>query len=313
MSAKDYKSQNIKHLFVTETDSPLASLHKVELKGETGTSWMHNFFEIWILFRWQSIKNNPRANYLIFRSFMSVLVVFLLMFLVWSMFFCCIGNFLDCMTGFEYFSKHKNDFLKYAVEPKRVGRIIFYFFGSVSVLFWNMTNLYNRKWQYCCGLYNDILKEKFGTKRDALRNALALDLLKLDFWAHASFKELFVKELERSISNSNYPDACKESLFKKVSFGNLSENEASYLLNKMQLCLLEKQKNEEESGVIKLDSKYEVEKFKEKINREEWNKIQDRKEGICEGFAVRRYKRDTSVENITVAYPQEFESLFEDK
>ena len=186
------------------------------------------------------MKNDPRANNLLIRALWSVSVVFLLMLFSWMILIPCFKILLYCFFSFEISTLSWKDRWQFVFDPVRMGKVIFYFTGSVSVLFWNMTNLYNRKWEYCCNLYNDILKIKIDTdkeskgsepdrRKDILNNTLAIDLLKLDFWAHSSFWEVFSQEIDYSI-DEKCCEGDKVMLRRKVANGELSETEAQELL-----------------------------------------------------------------------------------
>ena len=153
--------------------------------------------------RFQWIKNNPRSNFLLLRSIWSTSVIF----------FPLVG----CLYLVDAFPKEVDAF-----------ELALFFCGGVSALFWNMTNLYNAKWRYCANQYNDIIrfdydryacsncKKKKGeeecpnvkNKKDLLNNAFALDLLKLDFWAHTSFWEVFSSEIKKACDESESKCFC---------------------------------------------------------------------------------------------------------
>lgn len=86
-------------------------------------------------------------------------------------------------------------FIQYAY----IEQAAFALLGGVSVLYWNLSGIFNRQWQYCCDLYLKVLQEKDHVRQAALRATLAEDLVVLDLWAHRSFAELFKDELERAI------------------------------------------------------------------------------------------------------------------
>ncbi len=115
--------------------------------------------------------------------------------------------------------------------------------GAMSLVYWNSSSLFNRKWTYCCDLYNEMLKLERGSQSNELRykklkNALAMDLIVLDMWAHRSFKELFRDELEIAIESTSISELKKNEAIIKANLHKLTESEALEILQKYQHHLL---------------------------------------------------------------------------
>ena len=71
-----------------------------------------------------------------------------------------------------------------------------------------------------------------------LKNALAMDLIVLDMWAHRSFKELFRDELEIAIESTSISELKKNEAIIKANLHKLTESEALEILQKYQHHLL---------------------------------------------------------------------------
>ena len=203
----------------------------VYLKSDKNDSSFHKFLEHWILWKREKYKNKPRGNCLIIRSLFVVFTIFSIMgpliillnylisFLPDKIF--CINLFLDNSMS--------------SIVPKEITttNVIVSFFGAVSILYWNIMSLFNKKWAYCCELYNKIISKNRGkSKQKLLENALAVDLLTLDLWAHRSFSKFFSKELTKSIKKKYCKDEIMRNIIiSKANEQRLTENEAWDLLN----------------------------------------------------------------------------------
>lgn len=130
----------------------------------------------------------------------------------------------------------------FTFTPTFIGKALLYYLGAVSITFWNMSGTLQKKWIYSSNLYNDILKAN-KKKRPLLINALAIDLLILDLWAHRSFAELFADELEENIEQKELSHN-QNDMFDKVNDGRLPEHTALKLLEDRQRILI-KERDEE--------------------------------------------------------------------
>lgn len=189
----------------------------------------HWVIENIILCRWQSFKNDPRSNYLVIKSGFTVIIIFGLIYILGVILYHIIPiSFETSMNGYI-----KNN----------LNKIIIGFFGSTSLVYWQTAKMYQKKWLYCSELYNKIIcldpNEKEGVYR-VLSNALAIDLVILDLWAHRSFKELFRDELKLAIDKEG---DLKNYYLSKMIDGKLSESEAMAILQKHQYKLFKEQFN----------------------------------------------------------------------
>lgn len=214
-------------------------LEEIKLKGEKiewRSIWsiFHFLIEKIILFKWQYFKNNPRANFLIIKSGLSTFFIFILI---------LISSFLPNYINDSSYKK----FLEMILNPMNTIEFFGGFFGSLSIIYWNSSRLYHKKWRYCCDLYNKIIEMDHELlQREILINALAIDILAVDLWAHHSFKEVFADEIVESIKESNYCESEKENLHEKSRRGLLNEIEARNLLRSRQNALLKENNSDED-------------------------------------------------------------------
>lgn len=80
----------------------------------------------------------------------------------------------------------------------------FVFTGFWIGLFWQEKSRIYSKWEYLAILYNDVIgrpvtSRDMYSERDILRIALAMDILKLEMWAHSSFDSVFKEILADAI------------------------------------------------------------------------------------------------------------------
>ncbi len=113
---------------------------------------------------------------------------------------------------------------------------------SISLVFWNMNNVFHRKWKYCADLYNQYLFEESRVnknekeKLDIIVNSLAIDLFHMDLWAHRSFAELFYDELKSAIKDHSSDNSLSKEF---------TESEVIELLEKRHHKLLRQGKRPE--------------------------------------------------------------------
>ncbi len=122
------------------------------------------------------------------------------------------------------------------------------FIAALSFFYWQSAKMDQKKWLYCSDLYNTLIQENHGNAiiSKILGNALAIDLIILDLWAHRSFKELFCDELNQAVEKR----ADKYCLITKVNEKKLTEDEALFILQQYQDDLLEERdKLGEQKGV----------------------------------------------------------------
>lgn len=203
---------------------------KISLKEEENQSPVHWVIENFVLWRLQRWKNNPRVNALIWKAILSVASMTII---------CSLFTLMICFIMRNFIGENQFfDFEKFAKDSPKVnlGSLFNFgvvFTGSVSVAYWNMSTMFNKKWNYCADLYNKIIAIPNSTidhqQRALLRNALAIDLLVLDLWAHRSFSVLFETELMTAIECANSEEyAIIEKI--RAQNGDFTENDAMKVL-----------------------------------------------------------------------------------
>lgn len=225
----------------------------VSLCEEENQGVIHEKIEKWILWRRQSWKNKPRVNHLIWKSVLCVVSVLLVFFIVVTGIVLIIslfrGGTLCDPSGLSIF----RDCLTTAFHKMFDCAHLFYyvpgFAATCSISYWNMANMFNKKWEYCCRLYNEVLKVEAGTNGDAsrMRNSLAIDLLVVDLWAHRSFSQFFAVELEAAIKGiyGSESQAAKDNI-SNINSGNLTENRAMEFLEKWNSDLYQKRSKQQD-------------------------------------------------------------------
>ena len=207
---------------------------KVFLCEEENQAWTHKIIENWVLWRRQKWKNNPRVNYLIYRALLCLIVIVLFLFLILIFVFI----FINPVVHFDSLGKE----FKELCTLENIVHLTFILAGSTSVVYWNMSHTFHKKWLYCAGLYNDIIKKEENKKNSSLKrkmaNALAIDLLVLDLWAHRSFSELFSDELKHAIENNNMESSKRSSLKEQMINQEMTEDKAKELLEEYQTQLV---------------------------------------------------------------------------
>ena len=222
------------------------------------------FVEKLVLHRWQYFKNNPTGNNLFIRAILCVTSAFF----IWGfplavLIFMLILELKDCLDYLDWFN------LSFSVETDNkisFQDIFLAFIGSISISYWNMSNLFGRKWEYCSKLYNDITTLKYERQEggstnedlkkiilDRMRNALAIDLLMVDLWAHSSFSSFFYDEMKKSILDPRGDDEegeCEKCrvLLSNLNEGKLSEDAALDILEKRHINLFKRERVLEEGN-----------------------------------------------------------------
>lgn len=180
--------------------------------------------EYLVFFRWIYFKNRPRVNLLLIRTIM-IIGLFAVCF------FQLVSDFSLVLAGIE-------------IDP------VIALFITVVIGFWQTTNTFYSKASSCNGVYLNYLQaitEDNYRKIFVLRNALALQLLTLDLWAHRLYRNLFAADLEASIkfafaNKDQVPlvekETDQEAFIKKVNDGKLKVDEARSLLGHYQEALL---------------------------------------------------------------------------
>lgn len=202
----------------------------IQLCGEpihNPIDFLHWAIENLILFKWTFFKNRPRVNFILIKSILTVTTVSFIIFLITIIF-----NKSGCITNKE---KYLFSFL-----GNNLNSLLITFFSATSIIYWQTTAIFQKKWLYCNELYNTILSlnEQDHYKRNILSNALSIDLLTLDLWAHRSFQDFFRDELNIAIkniySNSN---PMLNTVIEKVNKGYFNENDILKILEMHQIKL----------------------------------------------------------------------------
>lgn len=205
----------------------------IKLCGEP----IHNLIDIlhWsienlVFFKWTFFKNRPRANFILIKSILTVIILSIIIFLITEAF-----NKLGIRTNNE------KNFLLFL--EKNLYNLLITFLGAISIIYWQTATIFQKKWLYCNELYNKILALDGNDiyHHDLLCNALAIDLLTLDLWAHRSFRDFFRDELNNAISNYK-SEYILDKTIEKINNGYLNERDAFDILESHQRKLLEREK-----------------------------------------------------------------------
>lgn len=203
----------------------------IQLIGESikDAGILHWFIERFILFRLQYFKNNPRSNYLLIKAVGTILVIFFLaIFLSLAIYHALPVSVRPEVDICQYL---KGNFYK----------ILTGLIGAISLVYWQTAKMFQKKWLYCSELYNKIIsinpKESEKIYR-ILSNALTIDLVILDLWAHRSFQELFRDELISALKENHQTSEYESNLI-KINNGKFSEKDALEVLQKHQYNLLD--------------------------------------------------------------------------
>lgn len=190
----------------------------VYLRPDEKSSRFHNFLEHFVFWRLSKFKNDPRGNYLLIRSFLIVFSVF-----IFPVFCISLG-----IIVFEYLGKIEN--VAEYINLRNGLKVFFTFLGSTTVSYWNMNNLFNKKWTYCANLYNKVAEfsssKNGGDANELLENTLAIDLLTLDLWAHRSFADHFSEELWLAVNDKYKDPGIIDDICSKINKKELKEHEA---------------------------------------------------------------------------------------
>lgn len=168
--AKEIRKQNNVVVFAENFDSGLSPT-------------ITQLIEYYILNRYSlcGYKNAVRAN---FRIFSSILV---------TVFFVCLWILLSDLLNI--FPSEKIIF--------SVSTLITVLGVTSSFFIMERKSLYE-KWIYLAGLYNKILEQKKGHKRNAMECALAMDLIDMEMWAHRSFRDFFNSVAANAYTEQEY-------------------------------------------------------------------------------------------------------------
>lgn len=180
-----------------------------ESKISNSYELFHKFFENLVFFRWIFFKNRPRTTFLLVRAALITSMFF-------SLYYLSISNFKFLLLGVD-------------IDPV----LVFSFMGVLG--YWNMTQAFYQKNNYCSSLYNQVIQEKALGHHQAskiLAVNLSAQLLSMDLWSHRIYSRIFVKELQESI---RYAYAHKPSF--KLSF--TTEEDLVTAANNKQLTVAE--------------------------------------------------------------------------
>lgn len=185
---------------------------------------LNMFFEYFVFYRWIYFKNRPRGNLLLIRSALSVGVYSFIFFY----FFYDFGLVLE---GIE-------------IDP------VIALAGAVVVGYWNMTSVFHKKSASCANMYLEMIKVGGAGQTitaKLLSNALAIELMTMDLWAHRMYRSLFTKNLYRAIEHAYSEHSSKldlklpetlQGMVDKVNSGKLQGKDARVLLDNYHDFLL---------------------------------------------------------------------------
>ncbi len=181
-------------------------------------------FEYGIFFRWIFFKNRPRGNLLFVRSLLIV------------------GFFAALFFRF----RHDWELLLLGIDVDPAILLA----GAVVFGYWSMLSAFYSKSAACNQIYLEMIKaggEGHTITAKLLSNALAIELLTLDLWAHRRFRMLFARNLYRAIEHAYSGDSQRlemklpakiEDLYALVNGGHLQSKEARVLLDNYQDYLM---------------------------------------------------------------------------
>lgn len=204
-----------------------ATSKKISLKEEENQGVVHYVIEKFVLWRLQNWKNNPRVNALIWKAILSVFSMTVIGAVIAISLYVAF-NLLGQKQSFELGKVVEELSKVYLKSWAKLGLVLS---GSITVAYWNMSTMFNKKWSYCADLYNKILTvpKSDSDQRDLLRNALAIDILTLDLWAHRSFSALFTAELLKAIDCA-HGEAHAVSEIARAENGDFTESDALRVL-----------------------------------------------------------------------------------
>lgn len=195
-----------------------------EGKVEGLSDFLNLAIEYVLFFRWAYFKNRPRGNLLLLRGLMVVSF--------WSA--------IIVQAKFDW----KLILLGIDVDP------IIAYFAAIGFSYYAMSSVFFKKSEACAHMYTEMIKaggsgNTWSAK--ALSNALAIELLTLDLWAHRKYRGLFAKNLYRAVDhayssnsvslNINLPTDMSDIL-NTINKGKLQAKEARILLDNYQDYLM---------------------------------------------------------------------------
>lgn len=195
-----------------------------EGKIEQAHDAINLFFEYAIFFRWMYFKNRPRANLLFIRAF------------------------LITSTFFFIYVQFRHDF-ELILEGFDMDPVLAYI-AAIVIGDWKMVNTFYRKSEACEALYIEMIKaEGAGNTHLAtlLSNALAIELITMDLWAHRKYSRIFANNLALAIDHvysiPERPASLKlaesiDQVWDALNRGKMQVHDAREILNVYQLHLL---------------------------------------------------------------------------
>ena len=207
--------------------------HPVRLsegKIENFSDFLNLVLEYGLFFKWIYFKNRPRGNLLFLRSAMMV------------------GTFSYAFFYFFY------DF-GLVLEGIEIDPVIA-LAGAVIIGYWHMTGSFYKKTKSCHHLHTEMLKATGSGEEhtaEILSQALAIELLTLDLWAHRQYRKLFADVLTQSMkwAYDHKWDGVRLERFEHfddyidhVNRGKLQAKEARLLMDHYQEHLLLKNKKQ---------------------------------------------------------------------
>jgi hypothetical protein len=195
-----------------------------EGKIESFSDFLNLTIEYVLFFRWAYFKNRPRGNLLLLRGLMVVSF--------WSA--------IVIQTKFDW----KLILLGIDIDP------IIAYFAAIGFSYYSMSSVFFKKSEACAHMYTEMIKaggagNTWSAK--ALSNALALELLTLDLWAHRKYRGLFAKNLYRAVEHAYSKNSVPvkvtiptdmKSYIELINKGHLQAKEARILLDNYQDYLM---------------------------------------------------------------------------
>lgn len=215
------------HLFYKSKRNKRLAAHLIYLNS--GNEYEHRllqfghwFIEKIIFLRIDLFKNNPRGNFLWFKTILHFTILYSLLFIFYIYVF-------DEETLKKQFEDGRNYFL-----------VLGSYLTLINTFYWAEKSKLKDKWQYLATLYNQTLNVRDNEgKHLILSNALAIDIITTMMWGHRSFTEIVKTEIDEAISSlENQLE--KEHLQEKFENHQLKEFEAIKLLEDYQKVLFDR-------------------------------------------------------------------------
>lgn len=226
LTIKRYKNIYIEYYNQIYKESKVSLFDKIYLRTESikGILSFLNFLcENLILFKFQFFKNYPRSNFIFIRSILMccVLPIYSSVIVFIIFYFAYINSGTPLIESFLLFVAY----IKICLL-KNLDKVSIYLGATTSIIFWNMGRISFKKWNYCSTLQAKI-KTEYNEKLEVI---LALNILKLDLWAHPILRTEFASTLKKAISYETSSVQKRVLIIRKYNEGKYHEDNAEEVL-----------------------------------------------------------------------------------